>query len=86
MFSGAPGIGSVSTVPDCRRQGFASLLLSHRIQDAKAQGFQGIYLFSDIDPTLYEKLGFEAVTGSEQQGMMFLSLGGPLQAVAPSYF
>ena len=35
---------------------------------------------------LYEKLGFEIVTGCEEMGMMFLSLGGPLQAVAPSYF
>lgn len=86
LDAGYLGFGSVCTAPQFRRQGYASLLLSHRIQNAKALGFQGIYLFSDIDPALYEKLGFEIVAGCEEMGMMFLSLGGRAQVVAPSYF
>ncbi|AJQ95683.1 GNAT family N-acetyltransferase [Gynuella sunshinyii] len=80
------GIGSVCTAPSHRRKGYATALVVECIKDFKASGAQGIYLFSDIAPEIYQRLGFELVNGHESDGMMFLGFSGALQTVQPSYF
>lgn len=60
------GIGSISTPAKLRRQGFASSLTSIVVSILEAEGTALIFLWSDIDPTFYIKLGFEALPLSQQ--------------------
>lgn len=53
------GIGSIATPPDLRNKGFASTLV--RCVVAEIQRFHSdatLFLYSDIRPEFYEKLGF----------------------------
>jgi predicted N-acetyltransferase YhbS len=55
------GIGAVFTPPDQRRQGHASTLIEQLMSRAQRDGALLATLFSEIDPTFYERLGFTAV-------------------------
>ena len=57
----AIGIGAVFTPDHLRKQGHASTLLRHAMEDAKENGFDAALLFSDIDPGFYARLGFSAL-------------------------
>ncbi|MGY0216539.1 GNAT family N-acetyltransferase [Endozoicomonadaceae bacterium StTr2] len=52
------GIGSVATIPGHRNKGYAAALVKGVTEMAKSHGAEAIYLFSDIDPAFYKKLGF----------------------------
>lgn len=57
--NGVVGIGSVATAPDQRRRGFASFLMREVMARlTEASEVAGYFLYSDIDPRVYEKLGF----------------------------
>ncbi len=54
-------IGSIYVLPEFRRQGIASELLSHLVEEAKTRECQRVLLHaSEEGRPLYEKFGFEA--------------------------
>ena len=59
--AGTHGIGSVATSPEARGRGHASALVAGVAARLEAAGSRGIWLFSDIDPGFYARLGFGAV-------------------------
>ena len=59
--AGAHGIGSVATSSEARGRGHASALVAGVATRLEAAGSRGIWLFSDIDPGFYARLGFGAV-------------------------
>ena len=52
------GIGSIATPPQLRKKGFASALVAAALKQFEGEGFQRVFLFSDIDPKFYERFGF----------------------------
>ena len=60
------GIGSIATQPDLRGKGLASLLVKNFI-DSLTTSDKMIFLYSDISPKLYERLGFIALPKHLQQ-------------------
>jgi predicted N-acetyltransferase YhbS len=54
----AIGIGAVFTPEDKRGRGYASAMLGLALDEARTQGFDFAYLFSDIHPQFYKQLGF----------------------------
>ncbi len=55
---GFQGIGSVATDERYRGQGHASTLIKHVVATLETRGSKGVYLFSDIPPRFYQRLGF----------------------------
>ena len=54
----ATGIGAVFTHPDFRGRGYASAMLGAILDAERAAGTDFAFLFSDIGPAFYERLGF----------------------------
>jgi GNAT superfamily N-acetyltransferase len=54
----AAGIGAVFTPQTVRGRGYATALLGALLDSERAAGTDFIYLFSDIHPAFYERLGF----------------------------
>jgi GNAT superfamily N-acetyltransferase len=54
----ATGIGAVFTRSDERGRGYASALLGALLDQERAAGHDLAFLFSDIHPAFYERLGF----------------------------
>jgi GNAT superfamily N-acetyltransferase len=54
----AVGIGAVFTPPELRGRGYASALLGVLLDSERVAGTDVAYLFSDIHPAFYERLGF----------------------------
>jgi GNAT superfamily N-acetyltransferase len=54
----AVGIGAVFTPPELRGRGFASAMIGTLLDSERAAGTDVAYLFTDIHPTFYERLGF----------------------------
>ena len=87
------GIGSVSTRPDSRGQGFASTLIrkfvAHMESEQLADAF---FLHSDIGTGLYEKLGFRPLPRVQQAGGAVCMVKAPRNWVTtpdftpPTYF
>ena len=62
LAKGVVGLGSIATDYEFRKQGFASELIRQVITYLEgSKAVQAFFLFSDIDPTFYEKLGFGVV-------------------------
>ncbi|KEQ19617.1 hypothetical protein GZ78_06895 [Endozoicomonas numazuensis] len=59
------GIGSVATHEDQYRRGYASKLVKEISKKFKELDARGIFLFSDINPEFYRKLGFESITANQ---------------------
>ena len=59
------GIGAVYTPPALRRKGHAFAMLQDALGQAKQSGAHAALLFSDIDVTYYERLGFRPVESRE---------------------
>jgi len=59
------GIGAVYTPPSLRRGGHAFAMLQAALERARTAGAQAALLFSDIDVTYYERLGFRPVESRE---------------------
>ena len=57
----ATGIGAVFTPPHARGRGFATILLAAVLDAERAAGRDLAFLFSDIHPAFYERLGFIAL-------------------------
>jgi len=57
----AAGIGAVFTPPELRGRGYATALLGALLDAERAAGTDLAYLFSDIHPAFYERLGFRAL-------------------------
>jgi len=57
----AVGIGAVFTLPAGRRRGLASLMLGAFLDRERAEGTDLAFLFTDIHPAFYERLGFLAL-------------------------
>jgi predicted acetyltransferase len=55
----AAGIGAVFTPQAVRGRGYATALLGALLDAERANGTDFVYLFSDIHPAFYERLGFE---------------------------
>lgn len=54
----AIGYGAVFTPPEYRGRGYASVMLGTALDEARAEGYEAAYLFSDIRPQFYAALGF----------------------------
>jgi GNAT superfamily N-acetyltransferase len=54
----ATGVGAVFTHPEERGRGYASAMLGELLDEERAAGGDLAFLFSDIHPAFYEKLGF----------------------------
>lgn len=52
------GIGAVFTPEEHRGHGYASAMLGMALDEARKNGFDFAYLFSDIHPQFYKDLGF----------------------------
>ncbi len=57
----AVGIGAVFTPPDLRGRGYATAMLGAFLDSERARGTDLVFLFSDIHPAFYERLGFAAL-------------------------
>ena len=57
----AAGIGAVFTLPGERRRGLASLMLGAFLDRERREGTDLAFLFSDLHPAFYERLGFIAL-------------------------
>ena len=53
------GIGSIATPTEKRGNGYASQLVKEVCDKAFKSGFTSIFLYSDISPDFYSKLGFK---------------------------
>jgi GNAT superfamily N-acetyltransferase len=54
----AAGIGAVFTPQSARGRGYATAFLGALLDSERAAGTDFVYLFSDIHPAFYERLGF----------------------------
>ncbi len=59
------GIGSVSTRPEHRGCGYASMLLKRALEVMHEESMAGSFLFTSINP-FYEKLGWRTIQQTEQ--------------------
>lgn len=57
----AAGLGSIATAPEHRGRGHASSLVATAAGAIEAVGKTRVFLFSDIEPEFYERLGFRAL-------------------------
>lgn len=95
-WSGGEGrctvFGAVFTPASLRGRGHASAMIRHAIAAARTRGDALVLLFSDIDPTYYEALGFQALPAEETNGTLGRSAGTPepnrwtLRPMSPSDF
>ncbi len=91
----AAGLGSIATAPERRRHGHASRLVALAVDAIEAVGKTRIFLFADIAPEFYEKLGFVALPQRFQRkpGSRCMVRAGDLDALLadpafdpPEYF
>jgi GNAT superfamily N-acetyltransferase len=61
------GIGAVFTTPAARGRGAARELLDRLLERAAADGADLALLFSEIGPTYYERLGFDAIATTDRR-------------------
>ncbi len=83
------GIGSVATRPENRKKGFASELLRGVLARFDEQGMTRSFLYSDIDPEFYGRLGYVALPESFQKkpGSVVMGRGFSASEIAdPDFF
>lgn len=85
---GCAGIGSVATPKDLRGQGFASRLITRVVDRLAARGHRAVFLFSDVDPAFYLRLGFSRLHEPADSRCLVRVLAGPSPPVGgePTYF
>ena len=91
LADGHVGIGSVAAAPARRRRGLASMLVGSVVDDLRRGGTRAAWLFSDIDPAFYERLGFRRAgpaDASRDEVCMVASLvpDAARDVPAPGYF
>ena len=77
LVDGHVGIGSIATASAHRRRGLASMLVGGVVDDLRRGGTRAAWLFPDIDPAFYERLGFrrrEPIGASRDEVCMVASL------------
>jgi predicted N-acetyltransferase YhbS len=57
----AAGLGSIATAPERRGRGYASALVGAAAGAIEGAGKRRVFLFSDIGPEFYERLGFRVL-------------------------
>jgi N-acetylglutamate synthase-like GNAT family acetyltransferase len=67
LENGFSGIGTVTTQPDRRCQGFASELLRQVLQVEQPEALKGFFLFSEVKPDFYERHGFVRLSDKLQK-------------------
>jgi hypothetical protein len=94
----AVGLGSLATARASRHQGYATLFLALLMELLEADGVDAFFIHSDIEPRIYENLGFVRApqdclpTGATSIPMLRLSRGRAVASalwqnlVMPSYF
>ncbi len=86
------GIGSVATVREHRGRGYGSALVRGVVDDLRRDGgTRAVWLFADIDPAFYARLGFErvAIPGSTCEEVCMVLFPMPdarFDAPTPRYF
>jgi GNAT superfamily N-acetyltransferase len=75
------GIGAVFTSPDQRGKGGAARLLDMLIEAAEAEGYEYALLFSEIDPSFYERFDFVPVPLVESRLEVTRRSGAPAMLV-----
>ena len=71
------GIGAVFTLPEKRGLGLAQRLLETLLETAEAEGYEYAMLFSEIDPSFYQRLDFVPVPVLESRLEVTLKGGSP---------
>ena len=85
--AGCHGIGSVATAPDARRRGHASRLLEDVLKALERSGSRGVFLFADVETSLYARHGFEPVDRADGASCLWRAFGsGDDPPGSPSYF
>ena len=59
------GIGAVFTPPALRGRGHAPALIEALSEEAARDGFEYVFLYSEIDPAYYARFGFETIPVTE---------------------
>ena len=86
------GIGSVATLPLERRKGYASQLVQSVVNQLIFEKIDSIFLYSEIDPVFYARMGFQALENHLQKHPPSLCMrldaakNGKETSAAPSYF
>ena len=89
------GIGSIATPPELRNRGLATRLILDVLESLNQTGVEIVYLFSDISPEFYGRLGFTSLPKEFQryQESTCMVWGRPVAEVtrtpgysAPTYF
>lgn len=83
------GIGSLATRPEKRKQGYAAELLRGVLARFEEQGVTRAYLYSDIAPAYYERLGFEPLPEHLQKKPSSIAMVRGLseaEVAAPGFF
>ena len=91
LFDGSAGMGSIATNPTQRKKGYAAQLINLVCDIYKQKSYRGMYLFSDINPEYYQKLGFDFITIKQpykSTSCMVKALKNieELKSHAPTYF
>ena len=85
--AGCHGIGSVAAAPDARRRGHASRLLEDVLKALERSGSRGVFLFADVETSLYARHGFEPVDRADGASCLWRAFGsGDDPPGSPSYF
>lgn len=75
------GIGAVFTPRELRGRGAASALVAHLVEAANTEGHEYTLLFSDVGPTLYERLDFVPLPLETATLRVRLHGGAPAMAI-----
>ncbi|MBU6428336.1 MAG: GNAT family N-acetyltransferase [Cyanobacteria bacterium REEB65] len=75
------GLGAVFTAPEHRRAGIATRMLKALMARYADRGFRLATLFSDVAPTLYERLGFRQLASKTYQAARDLMPPPPADAI-----
>ncbi|HVA34216.1 MAG TPA: GNAT family N-acetyltransferase [Candidatus Baltobacteraceae bacterium] len=59
------GIGAVFTPPERRGRGYATAMLASALDQARIDGYDVAYLFSDVRPQFYAAIGFSELPSRE---------------------
>jgi N-acetylglutamate synthase-like GNAT family acetyltransferase len=58
------GVGSLCTLANQRHKGYATLFLALLMKQLETEGVDAFFIHSDINPRIYENLGFQAAPES----------------------
>src|SRR5215207_2084407 len=78
---GAVGIGAVYTPRTQRGHGYAAEIITRVIDDAERNGAELAFLFTEIGPAFYERLGFTTVPRRELLLSIVEKPGAPMTLV-----